>query len=90
MRIKRFIAPDMRTALRMVRDEQGPDAVILSNRATADGIEVVDPHRLPGSEHLADDAPIVDPSPVPDRKGRCGTVGPAGDHPCPLRIIDPQ
>lgn len=41
MRIKRFIAPDMRTALRMVRDEQGPDAVILSNRTTPDGIEVV-------------------------------------------------
>ena len=41
MRIKRFIAPDMRTALRMVRNEQGPDAVILSNRVTADGIEVV-------------------------------------------------
>ena len=41
MRIKRFIAPDMRTALRMVRSEQGPDAVILSNRGTADGIEVV-------------------------------------------------
>ncbi|HEY5611976.1 MAG TPA: hypothetical protein VIK70_00120, partial [Lysobacter sp.] len=41
MRIKRFIAPDMRTALRMVRDEQGADAVILSNRTTAEGIEVV-------------------------------------------------
>ncbi len=41
MRIKRFTAPDMRTALRMVREEQGPDAVILSNRATADGIEIV-------------------------------------------------
>ncbi|MFD0738976.1 flagellar biosynthesis protein FlhF [Lysobacter koreensis] len=42
MRIKRFIAPDMRTALRMVRDEQGPDAVILSNRAIdGGGIEVV-------------------------------------------------
>jgi flagellar biosynthesis protein FlhF len=41
MRIKRFQAPDMRTALRMIRDEQGPDAVILSNRATAGGIEVV-------------------------------------------------
>lgn len=41
MRIKRFIAPDMRTALRMVRDEQGPDAVILSNRPTDDGIEIV-------------------------------------------------
>jgi flagellar biosynthesis protein FlhF len=41
MRIKRFTAPDMRTALRMVRDEQGPDAVILSNRPTDDGIEIV-------------------------------------------------
>ncbi|TYT26321.1 flagellar biosynthesis protein FlhF [Luteimonas viscosa] len=43
MRIKRFTAPDMRTALRMVRDEQGADAVILSTRASADGagIEVV-------------------------------------------------
>ena len=41
MRIKRFLAPDMRTALRMIRDEQGPDAVILSNRATDEGIEVV-------------------------------------------------
>ncbi|MGJ4730808.1 hypothetical protein ACQYWP_16185, partial [Luteimonas sp. SDU101] len=43
MRIKRFTAPDMRTALRMVRDEQGPDAVILSTRPGAGGagIEVV-------------------------------------------------
>jgi flagellar biosynthesis protein FlhF len=41
VRIKRFIAPDMRTALRMVRQEQGPDAVILSNRPTVGGIEVV-------------------------------------------------
>jgi len=43
MRIKRFTAPDMRTALRMVRDEQGPDAVILSTRTSANGagIEVV-------------------------------------------------
>ncbi|MCE7033341.1 flagellar biosynthesis protein FlhF [Lysobacter sp. GX 14042] len=41
MRIKRFIAPDMRTALRMVREDQGADAVILSNRPVAQGIEVV-------------------------------------------------
>src|SRR5690606_41268123 len=41
MRIKRFIAPDMRTALRMVREEQGADAVILSNRPVPQGIEVV-------------------------------------------------
>jgi flagellar biosynthesis protein FlhF len=41
MRIKRYTAPDMRSALRMVRDEQGPDAVILSNRVIAGGVEVV-------------------------------------------------
>ena len=32
MKIKRYFAADMRQAIRMVRDEQGPDAVILSNR----------------------------------------------------------
>jgi flagellar biosynthesis protein FlhF len=42
MRIKRFVAPDMRTALRMVRDDQGPDAVILSSRKLDNGgVEVV-------------------------------------------------
>lgn len=41
MRIKRFIAPDMRSALRLVREEQGPDAVILSNRPAEGGVEVV-------------------------------------------------
>jgi flagellar biosynthesis protein FlhF len=41
MKIKRFVAPDMRSALRMVRDEHGPDAVILSNRRTDEGIEIV-------------------------------------------------
>ena len=42
MRIKRFNAPDMRAALRNVRDEQGPDAVILSSRQLEEGgVEVV-------------------------------------------------
>lgn len=41
MRIKRFVAPDMRTAFAMVREEQGPDAVILSNRVIDDGVEIV-------------------------------------------------
>lgn len=41
MKIKRFVAQDMRSALRMVREEQGPNAVILSNRRTDEGIEVV-------------------------------------------------
>jgi len=41
MKIKRFVAPDMRTAFRLVREEHGPDAVILSNRRTEEGIEIV-------------------------------------------------
>lgn len=41
MKIKRFVAPDMRTVLRRVREEQGPDAVILSNRSIEGGVEVV-------------------------------------------------
>jgi len=41
MKVKRFLAPDMRQAIKMVRDEQGPDAVILSNRQVDGGIEIV-------------------------------------------------
>ncbi len=41
MKIKRFQARDMRDAIRTVRDEFGPDAVILSNRQIKGGIEVV-------------------------------------------------
>ncbi len=41
MKIKRYSAPDMRTALRMVQQEQGPDAVILSSHESSHGIELV-------------------------------------------------
>ncbi len=41
MKIKRFFAPDMRQAIRLVREEQGPDAVILSSRRVDGGIEIV-------------------------------------------------
>jgi len=40
MKIKRYVAADMRAALRAIRDEQGSDAVILSTRQTAEGVEV--------------------------------------------------
>lgn len=41
MKIKRFVDKDMRQVLRRVREEQGPDAVILSNRRIDEGIEVI-------------------------------------------------
>ena len=37
MQIKRFEAKNMTTALRMVKDELGPDAVILSARSLRKG-----------------------------------------------------
>ena len=41
MKIKRFVADDMRTALRKVSETLGPDAVILSNNRIDEGIEIV-------------------------------------------------
>ena len=41
MKIKRFFAPDMRQALRQVRESLGADAVILSNKSVEGGIELV-------------------------------------------------
>lgn len=41
MKIKRFVAADMRQAMREVREEQGPDAVILSTRRMDEGIEII-------------------------------------------------
>ena len=41
MKIKRYFATDMRQAIRLVREEQGPDAVILSNRRVDGGVEIV-------------------------------------------------
>jgi flagellar biosynthesis protein FlhF len=41
MKIKRYFAADMRQAIRQVRAEQGPDAVILSNRRVQGGIEII-------------------------------------------------
>ena len=41
MKIKRFLAADMRQAMRDVRAEQGADAVILSTRRLEDGIEII-------------------------------------------------
>ena len=41
MKMKRYFAPDTRQAMRALRDEQGPDAVILSNRRVNGGVEII-------------------------------------------------
>ncbi len=41
MKIKRFLAPDIRQALQQVKETLGADAVILSNRKTDQGVEII-------------------------------------------------
>ncbi|EKO3903508.1 flagellar biosynthesis protein FlhF [Vibrio fluvialis] len=41
MKIKRFFAKDMRTALLQVKEELGAEAVIMSNKKVAGGVEIV-------------------------------------------------
>jgi flagellar biosynthesis protein FlhF len=67
MRIKRFLAPDMRQALRMVHEDQGPEAVVVSSRRTEAGIELL--VALEYDEQLVSamgaTAPAAGPSPRP-------------------------
>ncbi|MBI3560799.1 MAG: flagellar biosynthesis protein FlhF [Gammaproteobacteria bacterium] len=55
MKIKRFSGSDMRQAIRKVRDALGADAVILSNRKVAEGVEVV--AAIDYDESLFDEVP---------------------------------
>lgn len=65
MKVKRFLAPTMQQALRMVRDEMGADAVILSNRKIDGGVEIVT--ALNYDEQAARKAVAPDPELPPGR-----------------------
>jgi flagellar biosynthesis protein FlhF len=61
MKMKRYLAADMRTALRAIREEQGSDAVILSTRKTPEGVEVcaaIDVEMAAGQGTLAETAAL--------------------------------
>ncbi len=65
MKIKTYTARHMKGALQQIRDEQGPDAVILSSRHFAGGVEVavaVEPEEVA----LAEMAPAVSPPAMVD------------------------
>ncbi|SEA49272.1 flagellar biosynthesis protein FlhF [Alkalimonas amylolytica] len=52
MKIKRFVAKDMRAALDEVKEFLGPDAIIMSNKKVAGGVEIVaaiDPDAQPAA-----------------------------------------
>ncbi len=56
MKVKRFIASDMRTAMQQVRESLGAEAVILSNRMIDDGVEILASNDYDHAAH-ADEAP---------------------------------
>ena len=40
MTVKRFVAPTAREALRLVKEELGPDAIVVANKAVPGGVEI--------------------------------------------------
>ena len=69
MKIKRFVAKDMRTALTEVKEFLGPDAIILSNKKVAGGVEIVaavDPEAAPAKARKAPSDPrLGSTKPIP-------------------------
>ena len=59
MNVKRYFAKTAREALRMLKDDLGPDAVVLANRAANGGVEIL---ALPAA---AAAAPVAAPQPKP-------------------------
>ncbi|KCV34178.1 hypothetical protein, partial [Bordetella pertussis] len=58
MKLSRFVAASSREVMRLVREALGPDALIVSNRSVAEGIEVV---------ATLDETPAAAPAaPLPD------------------------
>ena len=68
MRLKLFRAPDMQSAMAQLREELGPEALILSTRRVADGIEVS------AALEPGNDPPLSIP-PEPDRPPPLGWHG---------------
>ncbi|PLX59886.1 flagellar biosynthesis protein FlhF [Sedimenticola selenatireducens] len=80
MKIKRFFAPDIRQALRQVREALGSDAVILSNKKVDGGIELV-------AAIDYDDAAFT-PSPAPQPKPALSPVQPLRQKRTPAPVAD--
>jgi len=60
---RKFVAPSSREALRLVREALGADAIILSNRALAEGVEIVAMGDGDVTQALAQAAPMPTAAP---------------------------
>lgn len=76
MKIRRFFGKDMREALSLVKAELGQDAVIMSNRKVADGIELVAAYDKEPTPKVAPKNESFSGKPVPTLSEIIGDDGP--------------
>ena len=82
MNVKRFTARTAREALAQVREALGEDAVVLSTKPAADGVEVLAmaPEGLARIAQAAAKAPAMRPQPLPVLQAGAAVVAPAMVH----------
>ncbi len=68
MKIKKYFAKDMRQALNMAKEEQGPDVVILSNRKVIGGVELLAAEDYDEQEFLNDPTELIEGRELADAK----------------------
>lgn len=80
MKIKRFFAKDTRTVLLQVKEELGADAVIMSNKKVAGGVEVV---AAIDGEQVANKSSSTPKQPAPSSKRAKQTTTPQSQYSSP-------
>lgn len=88
MKIKRFVAPDMRQALRMIREALGDDAVILSNKSVPQGIELTAAVDLIAADTDEDSPEPAAPEASPVAKQRRGAQAVTREQPPSTEAIE--
>jgi flagellar biosynthesis protein FlhF len=73
MTVRRFVAPTAREALRRVKDELGPDAIVVANRPVTNGVEIT-AMSSDSLDALASQT-AVRPAPEPAPRPSAGAVG---------------
>ena len=79
MKVRRYFAANMRNALEQVRQEQGPDVIILSNRKVDGGVELLTAIGEPDAE-LLENSPHVGTASVRRRCCRTPSVSRRSPH----------
>lgn len=89
MSVRRFVGPTSRDAMRLVRAALGENALILSNRATADGVEILAMADDTHSQLTGIPSPASTPAPAPARPAIPPPARPAVPPPATMPVNNP-